>query len=441
MLLLILRYGSCLLIFVGVMLRLQKLNLWYNFSYLGVIQVINFILSLVVIPYVVHVLGADGFGVIAVAQILLFYLSVLVDYGFNRTATRDVALYRLDHRRLSSIFSTVIMARLIIAVITFILLMVLVELVPLFKMHRLVYYFGFSFVLGQALLVNWFFQGMEKMKFNAISSLFSRALFVGLVFIFIKQKDQVYLYLFFMGLGNMVAGLLSIIASRKLYKLTWTKPDRKVINQEFKEGWHFTVSNLSMTTIQYGGLFILRLFTNDLVVGYYSIAEKIYLAMKLMLDVFSQAAYPRVCILLNENAEKVRGFFKNSYTFFLLMIFAGASAIFLAAQRVINFFVYQPDPHTAFLLRVLCIALVIVCLNIPAALVLLAGNHKKDYLRIFSAGLLISLGANFILAKNWQATGTVIATLITEVFITAGLYWQLFHIYGQKLNKEAEGAT
>ena len=404
-------------------------NLWYNFSYLGAIQVSNFILSLIVIPYVVSVLGAEGFGVIAVAQISLFYLSVLVDYGFNRSAIREVALFSKDTSRLSAIFSYVIFSRLLLSVVAFLILVLLVESIPLFYSHRTVYYYGFSFVLGQALLMNWFFQGMEKMKYNALSSFFSRLLFTLLVFIFIKQRDDTSLYLFFMGLGNMAAGLLSMATCYYTYKLEWVQPSIKNFGHELKESWHYTVSNLSMTTIQYGGLFILRLFTNDLVVGYYSIAEKIYFAMKMMLDVFSQAAYPRVCVLLQGGMDKTKQFFREGYFYFLCLVVGGTSVIFIFAPLLIQFFVKHPDSNTSYLLRVLCIALVIVCLHIPAALLLLAGDYKKQYMQVFTLGLLFCLFSNFIGAVYFKATGTVVATLLTEIFITAGLYWQVRSYY------------
>ncbi len=386
-------------------------------------------LSLIVIPYVVSVLGAEGFGVIAVAQVSLFYLSVLVDYGFNRSAIREVALFRNDHQKLSSIFSSVIFSRLVLSIFAFTLLVLMVEIIPLFHAHKTVYYYGFSFVLGQALLMNWFFQGMEQMKYNAISSFFSRVLFTLLVFVFIKHPDDTPRYLFFMGLGNMVTGLFSMLAGFYQYKLKWVKPSFTNIRKQLKDGWPYTVSNLSMTTIQYGGLFILRLFSNDLVVGYYSIAEKIYFAMKMMLDVFSQAAYPRVCILLQEGRHKTKQFFREGYFYFLCLVIGGAGLIFIFAPWIIQVFVKNPDTNTGNLLRVLSIAVVIICLHIPAALLLLAGDHKKQYMRVFTSGLLLFLLSNLLLAAYFGASGTVIATLLTEIFITAGLYWQLRLFY------------
>ena len=151
--------------------------------------------------------------------------------------------------------------------------------------------------------------------------------------------------------------------------------------------------------------------------------------MKMMLDVFSQAAYPRVCLLVQEGRDKTSQFFRQGYVYFLGMVIAGASLIAIFAPWVIQFFVKDADPQTAFLLRVLCLALVIVCLHMPAALLLLAGNHKNEYMKIFTLGLLVCLVSQFLLAANFKAMGTVIAVLITESFITAGLYLQLRTVY------------
>jgi PST family polysaccharide transporter len=407
----------------------RRTNLWYNFSYLGIIQVTNFLLSLLVIPYVVKVVGTDGFGVIAVAQVLIFYLAVMVDYGFNRTAIRDVAIYRDNSERVSAVFSTVIVSKLLLSIVTFLLLILLVAIVPLFRAHSILYLMAFSFVIGQSLLMNWFFQGLEKMNYTAVASLIARLVFVLLVFAFIKERSDVIYYLFFMGIGNIIAGIGSIIYAKRKYRLQFRFPGLKIISLQLKEGWAVTVSNLSMTTIQYIGIFILRLFTSDLIVGFYSIAEKVYFAMKMMLDVFTQAAYPRVCILLQDGTTQVKQFFQRSFLPFLAMLTGGTAVIFILAPTLIHFFAHTASPATSLLLRGLCVAVIIVCLGIPASLVLLAGDHKKNYLRIYSGGMVVCILSNLALSPYLEARGTVAAVLITEIAITAGLYSEVLHIY------------
>jgi len=69
---------------------------------------------------------------------------------------------------------------------------------------------------------------------------------------------------------------------------------------------------------------------------------------------------------------------------------------------------------------------IIVCLNIPAYQLLLAFDHKKSYLWILTLGTIVNLGANVLLAKLWEAPGTVVAIIITEIFITIGLNRELY---------------
>jgi len=56
----------------------------------------------------------------------------------------------------------------------------------------------------------------------------------------------------------------------------------------------------------------------------------------------------------------------------------------------------------------------------------MAFDHKKSYLWILTLGTIVNLGANVLLAKLWEAPGTVVAIIITEIFITIGLNRELY---------------
>lgn len=418
-----------LFIFVRLMISSPRNTLIRNFSSLSLMQVTGFLLSLIVIPHVLRRVGVDGFGVIAVAQVVIFYLSALTDYGFNRTATREIALFKNDREKISRVFSVVLITKILICIVSFIVLLVLLWLVPLFQKHMALYLLAFSFVIGQVVMVNWFYQGMEKMQFMAITSLLARLIFVVLVFVFIRDKEDNRFFIFFLGVGNMIAGLLSLYAAVRMYRLTFIRPGWHSILHEIKNGWQVTLTNLSQTTCQYIGIFILRLFTNDTLVGYYSVAEKIYFAMKLMLDAVGQVLYPGVCIVEPEGKEKILKYYRKTFTPFLIMVVSGTAAVFVFAPPILHFFIGHSFDYSVFLLRMFCIAVVIVCFNIPPQLVLFAGNHKKSFLIIFFLGTILNLLANLVLARYFDATGTVVSVLITEVFITVALYREMYRIY------------
>ena len=82
--------------------------LFVNISSQGLVQFANYLIPLLLIPYVSRVLGVDAFGRASYAQNIGMYLTLLVNYGFEYSATQEISINRGNHAKLQSIFSTVI---------------------------------------------------------------------------------------------------------------------------------------------------------------------------------------------------------------------------------------------------------------------------------------------------------------------------------------------
>jgi PST family polysaccharide transporter len=194
-----------------------------------------------------------------------------------------------------------------------------------------------------------------------------------------------------------------------------------------REGWQLTVSNLSINTYQYINILVLRFFSNDLIVGYYSIAEKIFFAIRQMLGIFSQVIYPHVCQLTREGWQPVAGFFKGFFRPFLLLLLLGCGGVFIFSPWLISLLMGGGKSELpVLLLRMLAFVPVVVCLNIPAYQVLLAFDRKKSYLRILTGATVLNLLVNLLLCRLWGPVGTALSIIITELFVTIGLNWELY---------------
>lgn len=409
-----------------IMSTKQPNQLFSNFISLSIVQGTNFLLPLLVMPYVISKIGADGFGIVAVAQLVMIYCSVISDYGFNLTASRDIALYQEEPLRTSQLFFTVLATRLLITAFLLVVLLLAAAFIPVVKDHFILYMLGFTYVVGQSLIVSWFFQGKQKMHFITLSTFIARLVFVLLVFVFIHVKEDGKYFLFFLGSGNIIAGLFSIFLAIRMFHLKYIPPVWTGILYELKEGWPIMVSNLSISTSMYSGVFILRIFTNDLVVGYYSIAERIFFAARQVLSVFSQAIYPHVCQLSQKSKAIARAFFQKFYLPFLLLVLAGSTILCILSPQIISVFLRTAPVLPVLILRMLSFVPVIVCLNIPAYQLLLAFDRKKSILVIFGLATVINITINILLAKNWGAAGTALSVIITELLITTSLQQQLF---------------
>ena len=125
-----------------------------NFIALGIVQGTNFLLPIIVIPFVISRIGTDGFGAVSVVQVIMMFFTNVSDYGFNLTATRDVSINRENNDLLSKIFFTVLFTRLVICFLLFGVLLLSVLVIPIVQTHSELYLLSFVSVIGQRLLKN-----------------------------------------------------------------------------------------------------------------------------------------------------------------------------------------------------------------------------------------------------------------------------------------------
>ena len=181
------------------------------------------------------------------------------------------------------------------------------------------------------------------------------------------------------------------------------------------------MSNLSVSIYMYVNILLLRIFTNDTTVGYYSISERIIFAARQVLSVYFQAIYPQVCQLAIRSKEELSHFFTKYYRPFLLCVLGGCCVLFFFARPIVGLFLHENQAIPAEFLRILSFVPFIVCLNIPAYQVLLVFNEKRILLAILTAGTAVNITLSLLLIPIMGAIGTSYIVFITELLITTGL--------------------
>ena len=64
------------------------------------VQFVRKLLPLVIIPYLARTLGPAGWGVVAFTQSIAEFMVLVIEFGFNLSATREIARNRESKRRL-----------------------------------------------------------------------------------------------------------------------------------------------------------------------------------------------------------------------------------------------------------------------------------------------------------------------------------------------------
>ena len=370
----------------------------------------------------VRLLGPEYFGLLAFAAAFITYFVLLTDYGFNLSATRQVSIYRDDNNKISEIFSAVMIIKAFLALAGFVFMVVIVFSFEKFSRHWELYVVTYGLVVGQMLFPVWLFQGMERMKYITYLNISAKVFFTVCIFSFVKEQEDYLLVPLLTAMGFIVSGVLSLYVVAKKFDVVFSWQDASVLKSQLAEGWHVFLSSMSISLYTVSTTFILGLFVNNTVVGYFAAADKIVHAVKGLYVPVSQAIYPLVGKKLYEDKEQGLVFIKKVSWVVGAGMFVISGMLFILADPIVVILLGEQYQESIFLLKVMAFLPFIVALgNIFGIQTMLNLGYKKEFsLFIFVAaiaGLLLSL----YLTSLYEAVGTSFAVLIVEVFIAVML--------------------
>lgn len=398
-------------------------RLFENFMSLSILQVANYILPLVTFPYLVRVLGPEKYGLIAFAQAFIGYFVILIDYGFNLSATREVSIYRGDREKISEIFSSVTIIKFALMILSFVIFIILVFSFDKFRNDWRLYFLTFGSILGNVLFPVWLFQGMERMKYITFLNLLSKIIFTGAIFIFIRKSSD---YLYVPGinlLGALISGILALWIIFKNFKIKFILPSLEGIKHQLKEGWYIFISTVAISLYTVSNTFILGLFTNNTIVGYYSAGERIVKAVLGLLGPVSQTIYPYISKVANESREKGINFIRYISKIIGSLGFIMSLFLFIFANFIVNLLLGNSYIESVKVLRILSLLPFIVGLsNVFGIQTMLTLNYKKAFSNILiSAGILNTILV-LLLCPSLKHIGSSLSFLITELFVTSFMF-------------------
>lgn len=403
----------------------EKKLILKNFASLSTLQSINYLLPIVILPYIIRIIGLEKFGLIAFAQAFIQYFMILTDYGFNLSATRKISLCEKNKKKVCSIFSSVITAKIFLSLVSFAILLTIISFVPKFKKDWLLYIYSFGAVIGNTLFPVWFFQGKEKMAYISRINIACGITYVIFIFLFIKTPID-YLYIpLFNSLSLLIAGISGLYVAFTRFGLEYISQTYTDIQKELKAGWDIFISIIAVNAYTTTRVFAIGLFTNNILTGYYSIAERIAgFIQTFLLEPFSQAIYPRLNKIFIKNKQRalklMRKIQKNTMIGYLLTL----PLVFLAADFIINIFCGTPYPQAAKVLRLLLIGVFFIGANAFRVQFLLICGRTDIYSKLHITAALFGLPLIFILIHYFSYLGAAVATVIIE----AGVITTTFYI-------------
>lgn len=328
-----------------------------NFSYLSILQVFTILFPLLTYPYLLRVIGLELYGVIVFAQTIVNYVSLVINFGFNMSGARNVAVYKDDKTRLSSIVSSTYLCKLILWVICLVVYLSVISIVPFFKDHYWVYALSFLLTFNELLLPIWFFQGIEKMKYITIVNLSARLLFVVAIFLFVHEREDYLIVPLLNGIGAMLAGCLSlyIVLGKERIRLS-VIPIRK-LKSAYRESFPLFISNLSTQIYVNVNKLVIGSFLGMSEVSIYDMADKVLHLMKLPISMMAQAVFPKI-------SRERNILFVNRVMFLVVgIVLLAYICVFIGSDQIVYFFTGKYMREASTIMRLLGISAILVSFN------------------------------------------------------------------------------
>jgi len=184
--------------------RILKSNIFKNFSYLSLAEIISKGIGFFVMAYVARVLGPENFGKLGFAQACVSYFGLIVNLGLDVHGAREIAKER---NKAKEILSNIVSMKVFLFCLAYVILFISVSLLPKDNYTKKVILFYGLTLLISIFTIDWFFQGFENFKLIAVGRIISSVVYASLVFAFIKYPNQLFELIGF----QVVSGLLGTI--------------------------------------------------------------------------------------------------------------------------------------------------------------------------------------------------------------------------------------
>lgn len=399
-----------------------------NFMNLAVIQGLELVLPLITIPYTIRIVGLDKVGLIAFSYALVGYFGILIGYGFNLTATKQISQNKYSIQNQRKVFSEVLLGRLFLILISILIFIIILLFSKEVRAEKSLFILSLVNAFIFNLIPYYYFQGIQDLKYTTRLSAVLKTLSTIALFIFLKKESDYLVILILPLISNIILFIAVHIFLVRKYKIFYVKTDKNDVFRQMKSGFYIFLSQIKITFFSNFNVLIVGLMLGNNAVGIFSSAEKI-------VRVLSSIQIPIVSALFPYFSKKIIEDKIQSYKQINRIAKLGSAAYFIICGIV---FIFAPliaeimfgskVEEISTVIRIMVFIPVFVFANnlYGTQFLLNLGRDKK-----FTINLLFAAIFNVLmvvpLTHYFEVYGTGVSVLLTEV-----LLYILMHFFARR---------
>ena len=388
-----------------------------NFLYNILLNVSSVIFPLITAPYVSRVLEPDGVGLVNFANTYAGYFALVAVLGIPTYGVREVSKVRDDKEALSKLISELMSITAIMTVGVSLVYLLTIALVGQLTENYVIFLLaGFAVYLAP-FKINWYYEGLEDFGFITFRSLIMRTLSVLLLFVLVREKSDLVLYIILIVAGGILTDIWNFVKMwksgiRPHFTLSGLKPHMSPLLLLFSSAIAISIYTV-LDTLMIGFL------TDYNEVGYYSNAMHMSKVILMVVTSLSIVVVPRVSLYMKENnMEKINELMNKSFSVVSFLAFPAAIGLACASPVFVPLFFGVKFTGSVIPLMILSMLIIIIGLsNLTGTQVLLGMGFDKLFLYSVLTGTVSNFLMNCFFIPFWGAVGASYASVIAEILV------------------------
>lgn len=313
----------------------RNMVVFQNFTYISMLQVFIMLAPLLTYPYLIRVLGNELYGWVIMAQVVAGYCSIFVDFGFKSVSARHISVSCDDKEKLSEIVSSILTIRLGLWLISLIVYTVVIYCIPAYRLHFWLFIFSFGITFNELLFPQFYFQGVERMKYITILNIVIRSIFVILIFFLVKNAEDYTLVPLLLTIGYLIGGVIALYIIFFRDKLQYKFPSFASIKYYFSDASPIFVTDVICTIKDKLNYVLLGAWIGVGNIVVYDLGSKFVNIILKPISIVSTVLFPKIA------RERNVRLFKKISVFLLVGIFLLIIGLNIFLPQIVQFFIAE----------------------------------------------------------------------------------------------------
>jgi len=304
-----------------------------NYFFMTILQILNSFFYLLIYPYLIRTLGAEGYGLFVFATSVSFYFMFLVNFGFDLPATKAIAENLENPKAINETLSVIFTSKIYLFIISLLVFGGLVFVVPIIRENLVLFFLCFISIISFVIFPQWYFQAIQNMRIVTSIQLGFKIISLPLIFYFVNEPSDLNIYALIVSCSTIGGGVFAFLILIFRYKVKFTFATYNSISSWFKIGLPFFLSNSAGIVKEQSITIIIGSFFGMRDVAIYDLANKLILIPRTLFLSINSAIFPK--LILNITKEKVKKIINVesviSVVVVILVVILGRSIIRLMA--------------------------------------------------------------------------------------------------------------